>query len=113
MIRELGPLADARILGAARAAAREGRGVSLLRGAGWGGLVLGVDPVEERRIEHGLDAFAECEVLLDGLSEASDARGWNGLRAAPRWIGYVAYEAARVLERPSWSVEETRPSKAG
>src|SRR4051812_18827347 len=106
MIRELGSLAEARVLGAARAADRDGRAVSLLRGAGWGGVVLGVDPIEERRIEHGPDAFARCEVLLDGLSQESDTRGWNGLRPAPRWIGYVAYEAARALERPAWSPEE-------
>jgi anthranilate/para-aminobenzoate synthase component I len=113
MIRELGPLAEARILGAARAADRDGRGVSLLRGAGWAGVTLGVDPVEEHRIEHGLDAFAQCEVLLDRLANEGSARGWNGLRPAPRWIGYVAYEAARALERPSWSAERRRPSPTG
>ncbi|MGZ3477658.1 MAG: chorismate-binding protein, partial [Polyangiales bacterium] len=55
-----------------------------------------------------------CEVVLDRLSEASaDARGWNGLRPAPRWIGYVAYEAARSLERPSWSRERERKAPTG
>jgi anthranilate/para-aminobenzoate synthase component I len=113
MIRELGPVAEARVLEVARAADRDGRGVALLAGDGWDGLTLGIDPAEEHRVPFSPDAFTRCEVLLDQLATPRSIRGWNGGRPAARFIGYVAYEAARALERPAWSREEARPEPIG
>jgi anthranilate/para-aminobenzoate synthase component I len=38
-----------------------------------------------------------------GRVEATVESGWNGARAAPRWIGVVPYEGLRALERPRWT----------
>ncbi len=105
MIVELGPRPRARLIELARALDREGRGVALLDGDGWGGVELAVDPADEVRVPLGRDALARVASLLDALSSPSAPRasGWAGRPAASRWIGYVAYEAARALERPSWT----------
>src|SRR5689334_20642339 len=111
MILELGTIAESRLLAVARA--NDGPGLSLLRGAGWGGVALAVEPIEEHRVEHGPDALDRCAALLDRVGEPTNERGWNGGRPLPRWIGYLAYEAARSLERPAWSRNETRPAPIG
>jgi anthranilate/para-aminobenzoate synthase component I len=36
-------------------------------------------------------------------------RGWAGLPAAPRWVGFVPYESARTLERRSARGTDPRP----
>lgn len=112
MIRELGRMPRARLLAAARAADRDGRSVALLAGDGWGGVELALDPLDEIRIPHADDALDRVALALDNLEHARTP-GWNGLRAASRYIGYVAYEAARAIERPSWRAPETRPPPIG
>lgn len=113
MIRELGPMSVARLFGVARTADRDRRGVALLAGEGWSGVELGVDPVEEHRIEHGLDALPQVATLLDRLSRFEDARGWNGRKPSSRYIGYVAYEAARAIERERHRSADHRPPPTG
>jgi anthranilate/para-aminobenzoate synthase component I len=112
MIRELGRLPRATMLAAARAADRDGRGVALLTGEGWGSTQLAVDPIETHRVEHGEDALDRVALRLDSLSR-DDVRGWNGRPAAARYIGYVAYEAARSLERPRFRPPESRAAPIG
>ena len=111
-IRELGPLPHARLLGAAAAADRDGRSVAFLTGEGWGGTFLAIDPVAEVRVALGPDALAEVARALDSIA-VEDVRGWNGAGAAPNTLGYVAYEAARSIERPAWRPRETRAAPPG
>lgn len=111
MIRELGPVPRARLLAAAAAADRDGRGVTVLDGDGWDGTIVAVDPIDEVRVAFGDDLAAVARELNRHVLAA--APGWNGLRAAPRTFGYVAYEAARSLERPSWRAPDTRPDPIG
>jgi anthranilate/para-aminobenzoate synthase component I len=113
MIRELGPLPRALLLAAAGAADREGRGVALLQGIGWGGIELALDPVEEHRVPIFAGAFDAVTDRLDRIGKASTEPGWNGRPAAARYIGYVAYEAARSIERPGRVPRETRALPTG
>jgi para-aminobenzoate synthetase component 1 len=102
VIVELGPMPRERLLRTARALDREKRGVALLDGSGWGGVRLGVDPVEELRVPLGEAAMPEIALALDRLEGPSD-RGFAGRTPAFRWVGYIAYESARSLERPQWT----------
>lgn len=111
-IRELGPMPRARLLGAAAAADRDCRGVALLTGEGWGGTFFAMDPIEEVRVPFGPDALEEVSRALDARA-VHHVRGWNGGRPAPRTLGYVAYEAARSIERESWRAPDTRAVPAG
>lgn len=111
MIRELGRLSRETMLAAARAAEQDGRGVALLTGAGWEGSQLAIDPVEELRIEHGDDALDRVADALDAL-DAEPGAGWAGRAPSSRYVGYIAYEAARSLERPRFR-RETRPAPIG
>ena len=114
MIVELGRHSRDRLLAVARALDGRDRGVALLHGEGWGALTLAVDPIDERRIAFSERAFDEVESSLDALARPSPSRGWNGLRPAYEWIGYVAYEAARSLERPAWTrTPDARPAPIG
>ena len=38
------------------------------------------------------------------------SRGWADRPAAPRWVGYVPYEALRGLERRSYVPDDRRPA---
>jgi len=111
MIRELGPMSRAHLLAAAHTADRDRRGVALLVGDGWGAVELGIDPVDDATVPLGDGAMDSVERFLDSLD--GDARGWNGLPAAARWIGYVAYDAARDLERAAWRPSEQRVAPIG
>ncbi len=42
--------------------------------------------------------------------EKRPARGYGGLPAAPRWIGFVPYEATREVERSAWRSADARPA---
>ncbi len=112
MIRELGPLSRARLIAAAHTADRDGRGVSLLLGDGWGGVELAIDPLERVAVPHGAGAMDDVERFFD-QHDVNGQRGWNGQRAAARWIGYVAYDAARSLERRAWTPIEERAAPIG
>ena len=64
----------------------------------------------------GADDAATSFVASDPV-ETSSARvppagvtvpGWAGRPAAPRWVGYLPYEAFRSLERSGWTPKEER-----
>ncbi|MBI2390702.1 MAG: anthranilate synthase component I family protein [Deltaproteobacteria bacterium] len=113
MIRELGSVSRTRWLAAARAIDAAGRGVALLDGEGWGGSFLAMEPVDEQRVPLGPGALEEVARVVDRAAQPSGTVGWCGLRPAPRVIGYVAYEAARAIERPRWTRVEDRPAPIG
>jgi len=104
VIVELGAMSRERLLDAAHALDREDRAVAWLDGEGWGGVRLAADPVEEIRVPLGDDAMNEVTKRLDAL-ETGVERGHAGRTAAFRWIGYIAYESARSLERKGWTRE--------
>ena len=105
-------LAVARVLDEAR------QGVALLDGEGWGGTFLGAWPGDEVTV--ALDTRDALDVAARAVEVAADQheeeRGWAGAPAAPRWIGYLAYECARGLERPTWTRgggRDDRPAPIG
>ncbi len=104
MIVELGNVPRQRVLALAAALDDEDRGVALLDGRGWEGTFLAIDPIEEIRIDHE-DSFVRTAAFLDHAAawDAERPRGWGGLRPAPRWMGYIAYECARSIERAAWT----------
>jgi anthranilate/para-aminobenzoate synthase component I len=110
MILELGPISRASLLAAAQAADADGRGVALLDGDGWGATELAIDPVDEIRLRSG--TLPEITAAFDRLRSPSEG-GWAGRRSAARWIGYLAYEAARGLERPAWVGVDLRTRATG
>ncbi|GAC1541254.1 MAG: hypothetical protein NVS3B10_05810 [Polyangiales bacterium] len=101
-IVELGPFSHARAWALARRLDEERRGVALLDGEGWGGLTLAVDPVDEARVSIAAGALERVAAAVDRCAGPATV-GWNGERRGPRWIGVVAYEAARDLERATWT----------
>ncbi len=88
----LGPLPFARVAAAARALEALMLEVAWLPGEGWGDATLAVAPCDERRIALGPRALDEAARAIDALVSAR----------AP-FVGYVAYEAARAIERPAAS----------
>ncbi len=111
MIVELpNPLPRGALLGAAHAA--RGRGGALLLGDGWTSDALVVDPIDELRVPHGTPLAAVTAAVAARCGGPRRA-GWNGRPAGPRAVGYLAYEAARDLERPAWSRVDTRPPPIG
>jgi anthranilate/para-aminobenzoate synthase component I len=113
MIRELGRMSRGRMIAAAHTADRGGRAVALLTGDGWGAVELGIDPVADVRVPLGPDAMDHIERFLEQKIDKVDLLGWNGRSAAARWIGYIAYDAARSLERGAWSPVERRDAPIG
>ncbi len=112
MILELpGPWPRAALLGAAQAAV--GRRPALLLGDGWCADALAIDPIAALSIPFGAMSLEELTRAVCGVAGPSASAGWNGGRAGPRAIGYVAYEGARDLERSRWTPNETRPSPLG
>lgn len=55
------------------------------------------------------DPVEESRALVPPVGDAREP-GWAGRRSAPRWIGYVPFEARRALERPAWSRPDPRPA---
>ncbi|MBL8721213.1 MAG: anthranilate synthase component I family protein [Myxococcales bacterium] len=104
------PLSRGALLAAAHAAS--GRGGALLLGDGWTSDALVVDPLDELRVPHGTPLAAVAS-LVAARCDGPRSPGWNGRPAGPRAVGYLAYEAARDLERPAWSRVETRPPPIG
>jgi len=105
MITEVGLSARAQVLSVARALDEGGHGVALLDGDGWGGTFLAAWPTDEVRIAIDTPAaLDEAARALDRIAANERAApGWAGRAPAPRWIGYLAYECARDLERPAWT----------
>jgi anthranilate/para-aminobenzoate synthase component I len=105
MIRlALGTVPLARLAAAARALEADAHEVAWLAGEAWGEATLAIAPSEELRIPHGR--------ALSDVARAFDAASARGGEC----IGYVAYEAARGLERPAWSRgggRDERPSPTG
>jgi anthranilate/para-aminobenzoate synthase component I len=112
MIRELGPMPRARLIAAAHTADRDRRSVALLSGDGWGGVELAIDPLQSVDVPHGPDAMEHIERFFDERA-TDDTKGWNGQRAPLQWSGYVAYDAARSLERERWTRAEERGAPIG
>ncbi len=112
MIVELGRISRARLRALADRLDREGRAIAWLEGEGWGGVRLAADPVEEIRIAPGPLAMDDVARALDAVAQGHDA-GFCGRAAAFRWIGTLAYEAARGLERQGWTPVDGRPSATG
>ena len=98
-------MSRAHVLAVARGLDEARHGVALLDGAGWGGTFLAAWPCDEVRI--AVDAPGALDEAARAIDVAAGARsretGWAGAPPAPRWIGYLAYECARVLERPAWT----------
>jgi len=112
MIRELGPMPRARLIAAAHTADRDRRGVALLVGDGWGGVELAMDPVSSVMVPHSPEAMDHIEGFFED-NAIGNWKGWNGQRAPLHWIGYVAYDAARALEREKWTPIEKRAEPIG
>lgn len=96
----LGPLPLARVAAAARALDAQALEVAWLPGEGWGDATLAIAPCDERRIALGAGALDEAAGAIDALVSAR----------AP-FLGYVAYEAARALERPAWAYGGARDTR--
>jgi anthranilate/para-aminobenzoate synthase component I len=73
--------------------------------------VLASSPESAMREGDGRFSFVACdpvETSCDLVPPAGPAEpGWAGFGAAPRWVGFVPYEATRALERRA---RETRPA---
>jgi anthranilate/para-aminobenzoate synthase component I len=72
-----------------------------------GAVVLRSDP---RAALHASDvraSFLACEPVERSADwvprEMAPAPRWNGLPAAPRWVGVVPYDTTRALERSAWT----------
>lgn len=104
------PLPRAALFAAAHAA--HGRGATLLVGDGWWHDALVVDPVDELRVPVGASLVEVSRACAARLSYAPEA-GFAGRPAGPRAVGYLAFEAARDLERPAWTRPERRPPPIG
>jgi len=83
-----------------------------LRGEGWGDELLAVDCYEELRLPLG-SRLAEAASALDALPCDEVLPSYAGAAPAPLWIGYIAYECARDLERADWAPVETRADPIG
>ena len=87
-----------------------------LRGAP-GLVVLRSDPRGAIRPGDAAASFLACEPVESSdawvPAERSEARGWSGRPAGPRWVGVVPYEATRAIERPAWTRNpDDRPAPA-
>jgi anthranilate/para-aminobenzoate synthase component I len=88
----LGPLPLTRVAAAARTLEAQALEIAWLPGEGWGDATLAIAPLDERRIAFGPRALDDAARAIDALVAAREP-----------FVGYVAYEAARALERPGWT----------
>jgi anthranilate/para-aminobenzoate synthase component I len=70
--------------------------------------VLASRPSGAPRPDDARFSFVACEPVeaCDDIVPpdcTTEARGFGGAPAAPRWIGVVPYDALRCLERPAWT----------
>jgi anthranilate/para-aminobenzoate synthase component I len=88
----LGPVPLTHVAAAACALEAEALEVAWLAGEGWGDATLAIAPRDERRIGFGPRALDDAAHAIDAFVAAREP-----------FVGYVAYEAARAIERPAWA----------
>lgn len=93
---------------------QESRSVAWLPGHGWRAEWLAFDPVEEFRVKNHSSSFNEIISWMNTKVFRQPNRTHDGQHNVfPKWIGYVAYEAARSCERVPNQVIETRDQPIG